>query len=161
VQPRSLYAGASGRADEEDAVPARGIQHVDLAVGDVERSLAFYSALLGRLGLKERFRVPTYRGTEEVVYLEYGLQGLGLRPADDGPYRYHSAGIEHLAFEVDRADEVDETYERCVSLDGEIQSPPAQHYVQDGEDYYAFFAFDPDGIRIEVFAWPSSPYRTD
>jgi hypothetical protein len=40
-----------------------------------------------------------------------------------------------------------------------IQSPPEHHYVED-EDYYAFFAFDPDGIRIEVFAWPSSPYRT-
>jgi len=86
---------------------------------------------------------------------------LGLRPADDGSYRYHSAGIEHLAFEVDRADEVDDTHERCVSLGGEIQSPPAQHYVQDREDYYAFFAFDPDGIRVEVFAWPSSPYRMD
>jgi hypothetical protein len=45
---------------------------------------------------------------------------LGLRPADDGPYGYHSAGIEHLAFEVDRADEVDDAYERCVSLGGEI-----------------------------------------
>jgi catechol 2,3-dioxygenase-like lactoylglutathione lyase family enzyme len=140
-------------------VPARGIQHLDLAVGDVERSLVFYTALLGPLGLHERFRVPTYRGTEEVVYLEYGVQGLGLRPADDGPYRYHNVGIEHLAFEVDRADEVDEAYERCVSLGGVIQSPPAQHYVDD-EDYYAFFAFDPDGIRVEVFAWPTSPYRT-
>jgi len=90
-------------------VPARAIQHVDVAVGHVERSLVFYSALLGPLGLKERFRVPTYCGTEEVVYLEYGSQGLGLRPADDGSYRYHSAGIEHLAFEVDRADEVDDT----------------------------------------------------
>jgi len=26
---------------------------------------------------------------------------------------------------------------------------------------YVFFAFDPDGIRVEVFAWPSSPYRMD
>jgi catechol 2,3-dioxygenase-like lactoylglutathione lyase family enzyme len=142
-------------------VPARGIQHVDLAVGDVERSLAFYSELLGPLGLKERFRVSSYRGTEEVVYLEYGVQGLGLRPADDGPYRYHEIGIEHLAFEVDRADEVDKAYERCVAVGGKIQSPPEPHYVQDGDDYYAFFAFDPDGIRIEVFAWPGSPYRAD
>lgn len=141
-------------------MPARGIQHVDLAVGDVERSIAFYSALLGPLGLRERFRIPTYRGTEEVVYLEYGAQGFGLRPADDGPYRYHAIGIEHLAFEVDRADEVDAAHERCVDAGGEIQSAPAQHYVDDGEDYYAFFAFDPDGIRIEVFAWPTSPYRT-
>ena len=135
-------------------MPARGIQHVDLAVGDVERSLVFYSALLGPLGFKEKFRNPTYRGTEEVVYLEYGVQGFGLRPAD-------GIGIEHLAFEVDRADEVDEAYERCIAAGGTIQSPPEPHYVQDGEDYYAFFAFDPDGIRIEVFAWPSSPYRTD
>ena len=140
-------------------MPARGIQHVDLAVGDVDRSLAFYHALLGPLGLMEKFRVPTYRGTEEVVYLEYGVQGFGMRPADDGAYRYYGVGIEHLAFEVDRADEVDDAYGRCVSLDGRIQSPPEQHYVEDGEDYYAFFAFDPDGIRIEVFAWPTSPYR--
>ena len=54
-----------GRAEEEDGVPARGIQHVDLAVGDVERSLAFYTALLGPLGLEERFRlhdIPRHRG---------------------------------------------------------------------------------------------------
>ncbi|MDQ3997679.1 MAG: hypothetical protein M3303_11775 [Gemmatimonadota bacterium] len=49
-------------------------------------------------------------------------------------------------------------HRRCVSADATIQSPPEQHYVEDGEDYYAFFAFDPDGIRIEVFCWPSSPY---
>jgi catechol 2,3-dioxygenase-like lactoylglutathione lyase family enzyme len=140
-------------------VPARGIQHVDLAVGEVERSLAFYYGVLGPLGLKERFRKLTYRQTEEVVYLEYGVQGLGLRPADGGAYRYHEVGIEHLGFEVDDRAEVDEAYKRCVSAGGKIQSPPEQHYVDDGWDYYAFFAFDPDGIRVEVFCWPSSPYR--
>ena len=49
-------------------MPGRGIQHVDLAVSDVDRSLAFYMELLGPLGLKEEERYPTYRGTEEVVY---------------------------------------------------------------------------------------------
>jgi catechol 2,3-dioxygenase-like lactoylglutathione lyase family enzyme len=95
------------------SVPARGIQHVDLAVADVERSLAFYYALLGPLGLKEKFRNLTYRCTEEVVYLEYGVHGLGLRPADGGVYRYYEVGIEHLAFEVDTRDEVDEAYRRA------------------------------------------------
>ena len=140
-------------------MPARGIQHVDLAVGDVERSLAFYYRVLGPLGLKEKYRLRTYRGTEETVALEYGVQLLGLRPADGGVYRYYEVGIEHLAFEVDNHDEVDEAYRRCVSAGGKIQSPPEQHYVEDGHDYYAFFAFDPDGIRIEVFCWPTSPYR--
>jgi catechol 2,3-dioxygenase-like lactoylglutathione lyase family enzyme len=31
-------------------MPARGIQHVDLTVEDVEQSLAFYKELLGPLG---------------------------------------------------------------------------------------------------------------
>ena len=89
------------------------------------------------------------------------LRGAGVRPApgDGGEFRYHGVGIEHLAFEVDRRDEVDDTYGRCVSAGGRIQSPPEQHYVEDGENYYAFFAFDPDGIRIEVFSWLSSRYR--
>jgi catechol 2,3-dioxygenase-like lactoylglutathione lyase family enzyme len=39
-------------------VPGHGIQHVDLAVSDVERSLAFYMDLLGPLGLKEEERYP-------------------------------------------------------------------------------------------------------
>ena len=140
-------------------MPGRGIQHLDLAVGDVERSLAFYYGLLGPLGLREKFRNLTYRQTEEVVYLEYGVQGFGLRPADGGAHRHYDVGIERLAFEVDDRVEVDEAYRRCVAVGGEIQSPPEQHYVDDGEDYYAFFAFDPDGIRVEVFCWPTSPYR--
>jgi catechol 2,3-dioxygenase-like lactoylglutathione lyase family enzyme len=142
-------------------VPARAIQHVDLAVGDVERSLAFYSALLGPLGLKERFRVPTYRGTEEVVYLEYGSQGLGLRPADDGPTDTTAPGSNTWRSKlIVRTRSMTRTRDACRSA-ARSNRHRAQHYVQDGEDYYAFFAFDPDGIRIEVFAWPTSPYRMD
>ena len=139
-------------------MPAKGIQHIDLSVADVDRSLAFYVDVLGPLGLEEEYRVLTYRGTEEVVYLKFGSTALGLRPADGGVYRHYEVGIEHLAFRVDRRDEVDEAYGRCLSAGGTIQSPPENHYVED-EDYYAFFAFDPDGIRFEVFCWkrPDSP----
>src|SRR5688500_11291473 len=67
-------------------VPAMPIHHVDLAVADVERSLAFYRALLEPLGWTKELRYPTYRGTEEVVYLHEPTTrtGLGLRPADGG-----------------------------------------------------------------------------
>ena len=43
-------------------MPGRGIQHVDLAVSDVARSLAFYRDLLGPLGASEEERYATYRG---------------------------------------------------------------------------------------------------
>jgi len=65
-------------------MPISGIHHVDLAVGDLERSLVFYKAVFGPLGAAEAFRYPTYRGSEEVVYLRLGRQYLGLRQADGG-----------------------------------------------------------------------------
>jgi catechol 2,3-dioxygenase-like lactoylglutathione lyase family enzyme len=134
-------------------MPAKGIHHVDLAVGDVERSLAFYLRLLGPLGWVERVRYPTYRGTEEVVYLEDPATGsmLGLRPADGGAHRYYDVGIEHLAFEVETRDEVDAAHERCVADGARIDFPPEED--RDVDAYYAFFVFDPDGMRMEVFAW--------
>jgi predicted lactoylglutathione lyase len=58
-------------------------------------------------------------------------------------------GIEHLAFEVERCEEVDEVFERCLQLGARIHHPPEED--RDLDDYYAFFVFDPDGFRIEVF----------
>jgi catechol 2,3-dioxygenase-like lactoylglutathione lyase family enzyme len=135
-------------------MPAKGIHHADLAVADVERSLAFYLSLLGPLGWREEVRYPTYRGTEEVVYLKDPNSGamLGLRPADGGGYRYYGIGIEHLAFEVDERQDVDAAYNRCVGTGANIHFPPEEDRDVDG--YYAFFVFDPDGMRIEVFSWP-------
>jgi len=129
-------------------MPARGIHHIDLAVRDVERSLTFYLAVLGPLGLKEEGRWPSYRGTEEIVYLRYGDQLLGLRPADGGEHQYYNVGIEHLAFYVDTREEVDAAYERCLEIGARIHYPPQADRDIDG--YYELFVFDPDGIRIEV-----------
>ena len=99
-------------------MPARGIHHVDLAVSDVDRSVASYLELLGPLGLEEDSRYATYRGTEEAVYVSYGEQLLGLRPADGGEHRYYEVGIEHIAFYVDTRAEVDQTYERSLAMGG-------------------------------------------
>jgi hypothetical protein len=77
-------------------------------------------AVLGPLGAEEAFRYPTYRGSEEVVYLRVGAQYLGLRPADGGEHHYYDVGIEHLAVFVDSRHEVDDTHQRCVRLGANI-----------------------------------------
>jgi glyoxylase I family protein len=138
-------------------MPAKGIHHIDLAVSDVERSLAFYLDLLGPLGWEVRVRYPTYRGTEEVVYLgpPDHTGDLGLRPADGGAHQYYGVGVEHIAFMVDTTQEVEEAYARAVSRGAEIHFPPEEDRDEPG--YHAFFVFDPDGIRIEVFSWTPVP----
>lgn len=142
-------------------MPGRGIQHVDLAVSDVARSLDFYLGVLGPLGLKEEECYPTYRGSEEVVYLSFGDEWLGLRPADGGAHRYYGVGLEHLAFEVDTVEEVDAAHERCLRRGDPIHCPPEED--TDIPGYYALFIFDPDGLRIEVFCagreWSSRIHR--
>ena len=76
-------------------MPALMIHHVDLAVSDVDRTLEFYRAVLGPLGLGSHVRpitdgegddnvYPTYRGTEEVTYLRWGDQFIAFRQADGG-----------------------------------------------------------------------------
>jgi catechol 2,3-dioxygenase-like lactoylglutathione lyase family enzyme len=77
---------------------------------------------------------------------------FGLRKADGGAHGYYDVGIEHLAFEVDRREEVDAAYERCVGHRVNIHFPPEED--RDVEGYYALFIFDPDGMRIEIFSWP-------
>jgi catechol 2,3-dioxygenase-like lactoylglutathione lyase family enzyme len=142
-------------------MPGLGIQHIDLAVTDLDRSLAFYLDLLGPLGLKEEERYPTYRGTEDVIYLSFGDEWIGLRPADGGTFQYYGVGVEHLAFEVETKEEVDAAHERSSQRGDRIHCAPEED--SDIPGYYAFFVFDPDGFRIEVFAagaeWSSRIHR--
>ena len=136
-------------------MPIRGLHHIDLAVGDFERSLRFYLDVLGPLGAEEAVRYKTYRGTEEVAYLKLGTQYLGLRPADGGEHRYYEVGIEHFAVFVDSREEVDETYRRCVEMGANIHHPPEEDNDEPG--YWAMFVWDSDGIRLEVAHWPDAP----
>jgi catechol 2,3-dioxygenase-like lactoylglutathione lyase family enzyme len=93
--------------------------------------------LLGPLGLRELERYPTYRGTEQVVYLSFGDESLGLRRADGGGHRYYDVELEHLAFEVDTSEEVEAAHERCLRRGDRIHCPPEED--SDISGYYAFF----------------------
>jgi catechol 2,3-dioxygenase-like lactoylglutathione lyase family enzyme len=135
------------------------LHHIDLTVSDVRRSLEFYLAVLGPIGLRESDRFPTYRGTEEVVYLRLGdeEQYLGLRPADGGEHHYYDVGLEHVAFYVDTREQVDAAYRRCLDLGVRIHFPPEED--RDIEGYYELFVWDPDGIRVEIAYGPPGPLR--
>ena len=136
----------------------RGIDHLDLVVTDLDRSLRFYAELLHPLGYTETGPITGERG-EPVVYVEppddLGSVGLRLVQSDpDGtPYDRYAVGLHHLAFAAESRAEVDE---RAAWLreqeDAEIESEPREYAYSPG--YYAVFFRDPDGLKLEVVHRP-------
>src|ERR1700758_5408261 len=93
-----------------------GLGHVDLVCRDLERSLAFYAAVFGPLGLTEPFLVEGERG-EQIHYLRFPLPGsgsLGLRQAlEEQPFELYAPGLHHLALAVETDAEVDDVHARA------------------------------------------------
>jgi glyoxylase I family protein len=133
-------------------VRSTGVHHVDLVVSSIERSLPFYTELLGPLGYSRVGEVEGERG-ETIWYLSGPGTSLGLREAQsDSPHDRYSVGLHHLAFEADSRAEVEERAAWVRTRNVEIESDPQEYAYQPG--YYAFFFYDPDGIKLEIVHLP-------
>ena len=131
-----------------------GIDHTDLVVSSLERSLPFYQELLGWTDSGE---IDGERG-ERVVYIwpegrgSYWRGSIGLREkqsdAHGVPFDRYAVGVHHIAFFVASRGEVDERADWLRSRDIEIESGPKEYDYT--PDYYAVFFYDPDGIKLEI-----------
>ena len=129
-----------------------GVQHIDLVVSSIERSLPFYRELLAPLGYHRISEVEGERG-ETIWYLGGPDVALGLREArSDGPHDRYRVGLHHLAFEAWSRAVVDERAAWLAGRDAEIESGPEEYGYMPG--YYAVFFYDPDGIKLEIVHIP-------
>lgn len=129
-----------------------GLGHVDLVCRDLERSLAFYAAVFGPLGLESPFLVEGERG-EHIHYLRFPARGagsLGLRQAlEDQEFELYAPGLHHLAFAVESRADVDAAHAAAAEAGADVLHAP-RLWPQYRADYYATFFLDPDRFRIEV-----------
>jgi glyoxylase I family protein len=124
------------------------IDHVDLVVSDLERSLDFYRGLLRPLGFTGEGPIAGERG-ERVVYLEGGGLAIGLRARQSGaPLDRYALGLHHLALKAPSRAVVDERAAWLRSAGATIESGPAEYDYSPG--YYAVFFYDPDGLKLEI-----------
>ena len=89
-----------------------GVDHLDLVVTDLERSLEFYNGLLEPLGFTRNSEIEGERG-ERVVYIGgSGGPSVSLRQAQSDahptPYDRYAVGIHHLCFHAESREQVDE-----------------------------------------------------
>jgi glyoxylase I family protein len=134
-------------------VRSTGVHHVDLVVSSIERSLAFYSELLGPLGFHRVSEVEGERG-ESIWYLSGPGTSVGLReaPSESGDYDRYRIGLHHLAFEAVSRSDVDERAAWLRAQDVELESEPQEYTYIPG--YYAVFFYDPDGLKLEIVHVP-------
>jgi glyoxylase I family protein len=133
------------------------IRHVDLVVSSLATSKPFYVALLDLLGWRDQREVVGERG-EAIVYLAgpegFARGAIGLReaPTADGPpYDRYGIGMHHVAFNSPDRVSVDEVAEWLRANGHSIESGPDEYY---GQEYYAVFFYDPDGMKLEVVCGP-------
>ena len=133
------------------------IDHLDLVVCDLDRSLAFYTELLRPLGYVHTSEIEGERG-ERVVYVGRvgGFGSVSLRTAQSGahesPYDRYAIGIHHIAFSASSRSKVDGRAEWLRANGWTIESGPKEYGYTPG--YYAVFFYDPDGIKLEVLHRP-------
>ncbi len=125
------------------------LSHVEIYVSDLERTTTLWEPFLQRIGYNAFQSWPEGRSwMRENTYLVF-VQA----PADTLAVGYdrRRVGLNHLAFHAASREQVDEVTqwlrERGVRILYEGRHPHAA-----GDDRYAVFFEDPDGIKVEVVA---------
>jgi catechol 2,3-dioxygenase-like lactoylglutathione lyase family enzyme len=118
------------------------IDHVSVAVRDLERATRFYEAVLGAIGY-ERLETRPHTVGFGKKYPEFWIN---LRTAM-APVAPDSGA--HVGLRVRSVELVDAFHDAALAAGGASDGAPGLR-PQHGEGYYAAFIRDPDGNRMEV-----------
>jgi glyoxylase I family protein len=128
-------------------IEVTGIDHIYVAVSDMNLSEHFYDKVMGVLGFKKNTFVND--GAPHIQFFNRHF-GFVLRPVEHQGQAHDplAPGLHHFCFRVEDAETVDAVAARFIAAGIPCSSPAL--YPEYAPDYYALFFSDPDGIRLEV-----------
>ena len=132
-------------AGDRPASSARGVHHVALLSGDVERTVRFYQDVL-EFPMTDIFENRDYRGSNHFFFdIGHGnlLAFFDFPGLDLGPYAEVLGGLHHVAISVEP--------ERWERLKGNLDAAGVPYQMESGTSIYFR---DPDGARLELIADP-------
>lgn len=119
------------------------INHVSIGVSDVTRTRKFYDAVLKPLGY-----ACLSEGADSLGYGKDHVQ-LWLNAASKPVKADMDSGL-HFCFTATTRKGVDAFHKAALSAGGRDNGRPGLR-ADYGEHYYAAFAIDPDGYRVEAY----------
>ena len=125
------------------------IDHMGIAVTDLDRSRKFYEAALGQLGMSVQMEVGGDKTESGGTALGFGVPGEKIFWIGDNEKVGEGT---HVAFKADRRDQVDAFHAEGLKAGGRDNGAPGlrPHY---GPSYYAAFLYDPDAANIEAVCY--------
>jgi glyoxylase I family protein len=141
-----------------EPVEVLGIEHVDVTVNDLARSVIFYDKVMPALGFK---RLPD-NDRNNLRWANAHLT-FAIRPAEvserDAAFNRYRVGLHHLALKAKSRAAIAEFHRFLMREKLPILDAPAE-YPQYGTNYYALFFADPDGMKLELVHFPWGYWRT-
>jgi catechol 2,3-dioxygenase-like lactoylglutathione lyase family enzyme len=121
------------------------IDHVSVAVRNLDLSTGFYEAVLGTLGILKLDVRPATVGFGK-KYPEFWINRRDSSPALPDNFG------GHICFRARSTELVDAFFATAMKAGGTSDGAPGLR-PQHGEGYYAAFVRDPDGNRIEAVSF--------
>jgi len=119
------------------------LDHVSIGVRDIAKARRFYDAALGALSYQRLSDGETALGYGAAAPKFWVLAVARPVPADT------ESGL-HLCFEAPSRASVDAFHAAALRAGGRDNGKPGVR-ADYGENYYAAFAVDPDGYRLEAY----------
>ena len=132
------------------------IDHIQITVQDLTIAEPFYDKFLSILGFdmtrKSKGRVPKHE-FDVVEYfhplLTFGINSPREAFKKDSIHRRKPGALHHIAFKAESRAELDEIYQQLKEIGANIIEEP-KFFPQHGENYYATFFKDLEGIKYEI-----------
>ena len=132
------------------------IDHIQVTVKDMSIAEPFYDKLMPILGFDLEKKVSAVIEEHDLYVVEYlssqydfGICSPRTAFADNTIHRRKPGALHHLAFRAKSRTEVDELYLKIKDIGAEIVHAP-KIFPEHGENYYALFFKDPEGIKYEI-----------
>jgi len=132
------------------------IDHIQITVKDMIIAVPFYDKLLPLLGFDLKRKTSAVIESHDFFVVEYTHPLLAFaitspRQAfkDDIIHRRKPGALHHLAFKAESRAEVDLLYPRIKEIGATIVNEP-KLYPEHGQNYYALFFKDLEGIKYEI-----------
>jgi catechol 2,3-dioxygenase-like lactoylglutathione lyase family enzyme len=125
------------------------LHHIEIYVSDLERSIAFWTPFMERLG----YEADPWSGGMNYVQEGEAYLCFLQAPSEHLTAGYHRkrVGLNHLAFKGRSRAHVDEVV-AWLKAAGHAVLYDAQYPYASGHCYYALYCEDPDRIKVEVVA---------